>query len=675
MSRLQEDYEEENMDFKWGIKKGVDCVNEDHKFYESFVYEGVEYNLYDCVYVYSSACFETCIGKLVEVYETPNCEKKVKLVWFLRPTDVRNFLKDYEPRWNELFLASGEGIGLSNINPLEVIIGKCNVLCASNDWRNPRASGEELQKADYIFYRTFDVAKLKIEESFSEEIDGVKVEHFFNRKKDQAFNNPLNSTVNVREWIGESSSPKLGFGKAVVDVDVVKDSNPGVKINLVAKELERAAIFNRQGYSPSDISMLGPTNSIGNCQKEESFPENIDGVKESQKPKVNEDKRWRSPSERTKPRIKISGENCTARKLISKVDGVKEQRFSDMEKEKVIVNPLNSRANAREWIGKSSLSPRLGLDNTVGGHAVKKGNSGIQMNTVVKDSEKSTIRQRQSPRSETSVDKDKFGVGRISCSQLKNKEKVRYSEDITPASASGPPLKKIKFFHNENARRENDKLAAQLVQNRGTKNDGLFWEVTPRPDSSWEKSLQKGHELDAVLSLENLDPSYTSSEVEDLVWHALNRRVQAKMLQRSTFSSPYNGKALVIFKSKDAADFAIAELRNRCLVLEDGRPVICRRQTLREPSKPASFVGHLSLDKVRHRKQRDQQMKNGVSTSHCSQLNTIEYEMAMDWCLLQEKSDLWWKALHEQQEKHIRHVRRQLKINFSGQECHSEILK
>ncbi|KAK3219583.1 hypothetical protein Dsin_013553 [Dipteronia sinensis] len=69
MSRLQEDYGEENMDFKWGIKKGIDCMNEKLKFYESFVYEGVEYNLYDCVYVYSTGCFETSIGKLVEVYE------------------------------------------------------------------------------------------------------------------------------------------------------------------------------------------------------------------------------------------------------------------------------------------------------------------------------------------------------------------------------------------------------------------------------------------------------------------------------------------------------------------------------------------------------------------------------------------------------------------------------
>lgn len=51
---------------------------------------------------------------------------------------------------------------------------KCYVLCASNDRRNPQASKVELNTADHIFSRTFDVAKLKIEESFPEEIDGVK---------------------------------------------------------------------------------------------------------------------------------------------------------------------------------------------------------------------------------------------------------------------------------------------------------------------------------------------------------------------------------------------------------------------------------------------------------------------------------------------------------------------
>lgn len=36
-----------------------------------------------------------------------------------------------------------------------------------------------------------------------------------------------------------------------------------------------------------------------------------------------------------------------------------------------------------------------------------------------------------------------------------------------------------------------------------------------------------------------------------------------------------------------------------------------------------------------------------MATSHFSQGNTIEFEMAIHWRALQEKSDLWWRALHE----------------------------
>lgn len=36
-----------------------------------------------------------------------------------------------------------------------------------------------------------------------------------------------------------------------------------------------------------------------------------------------------------------------------------------------------------------------------------------------------------------------------------------------------------------------------------------------------------------------------------------------------------------------------------------------------------------------------------VSTSHCSQPNTIEYEMAMEWLLVQQKSVRSFNALHK----------------------------
>ncbi|KAJ1433863.1 Bromo adjacent-like proteiny, partial [Sesbania bispinosa] len=92
-----------------GNKKGVGVKNKDVQFYESFVYDGVEYSLYDCVYFYHTNHVETSIGKLVKMFEIPTHEKLVKVVWFLRPCEVRGFLGKYQPRWNELFLASGVG--------------------------------------------------------------------------------------------------------------------------------------------------------------------------------------------------------------------------------------------------------------------------------------------------------------------------------------------------------------------------------------------------------------------------------------------------------------------------------------------------------------------------------------------------------------------------------------
>lgn len=102
--------------FSWGPRKGV--TQSGDITYESFTLKGVQYDLYDCVYFYQAGDTETSIGKLVKVYETPAHEKKVKVVWLFRPIDIRRFLRDVEPSWNELFLASGNGVGVSNVNPL-----------------------------------------------------------------------------------------------------------------------------------------------------------------------------------------------------------------------------------------------------------------------------------------------------------------------------------------------------------------------------------------------------------------------------------------------------------------------------------------------------------------------------------------------------------------------------
>ncbi|XAR50585.1 hypothetical protein NMG60_11004943 [Bertholletia excelsa] len=132
------------------------------------------------------------------------------------------------------------------------------------------------------------------------------------------------------------------------------------------------------------------------------------------------------------------------------------------------------------------------------------------------------------------------------------------------------------------------------------------------------------------------------------------------MVLHSPFSSPHCGQAFVIFKTKDAAEHAISKLNRNCLLLTSGRPLVGRKGSVKEPSERTRFVGHLVIDKIRQKQHQDK--KNAVSTSHCSQPNSIEYEMALEWLVLQEKSNLWWDGLWKKQANEIEELRSQLNI-------------
>ncbi|XP_020535262.1 protein ANTI-SILENCING 1 isoform X2 [Jatropha curcas] len=499
--------------FKWGVKRGVGRTNKDIHFYESFTYHGVEYFLYDCVHFQDIGTVESYIGKLVKIYETPTHEKKVKVVWFFRPGEIRNFLGDYEPRWNEIFLASGEGKGLSNINHLEAIVDKCNVICASSDKRNPQPTEQELKLAEYIFYCSFDVRECKILKNFADHIDGIKVEHFFNKTKDKVI-----------------SQPTLKL--------VVKGN--GHEVRKESKEV--TAVLGEQ----EDISYE---------------------------------------------------------------------------------------------------------------HA---------------------ILSRKSPN-----DSGGTGPSKIPCSQVDDKaKKVRsYRDSFTFDTSNIQPHKKRKLSQGEREGTVSNKVGPRVALDRGAKTVG---KVTTRPDSdkrhwfketTWGDKLRMAEEAGTLVLLENLDRSITSSEIEDLLLHALNQRVQAKVIHHSTFSSPQNdsglvlsyaitGKCLVIFESKDAADSSVSKLQRSCLMMAGGRPLVCSTFSLRDPAKPATFMGHICLSRIKRRQ--SEEMRKAVSTSHFSQPNTVEHVMAMDWRVLQEKSDNWWKQLHMRQAKEIEDARNQLRMNYDN---------
>ncbi|KVH93020.1 Bromo adjacent homology (BAH) domain-containing protein, partial [Cynara cardunculus var. scolymus] len=173
----------EEIAFSWGRKERLGGKKLDRQYYGSFTYDGVEYFLYDSVYLWCEGQQEPHIGKLVEIYETHHLDKKVKVVWYFRPSEVQQWLRGTRALSNELFLGSGVGQGLFNINALETISGKCNVVCKSKDKRNPQASIEELKMSDFIFYRTFDVGNCILSERFPDKIAGVEVGHFFNQRK------------------------------------------------------------------------------------------------------------------------------------------------------------------------------------------------------------------------------------------------------------------------------------------------------------------------------------------------------------------------------------------------------------------------------------------------------------------------------------------------------------
>ncbi|GJT87635.1 protein anti-silencing 1 [Tanacetum coccineum] len=173
--------EDAHPEFKWLKKKGVGLKDKEVQFYESFLYDGVKYTLYDDVYMYKEGLQEPYIGKLTKVWERPGNIKKVKVHWFFRPIEILKWLGNTKTLVNEILFASGEGHGLTNINSLESIAGPCNVVCVSKDHRNPQPSAEELEAADFVFYRTFDVQSCTISDTMADKVGGLEVKYVFNR--------------------------------------------------------------------------------------------------------------------------------------------------------------------------------------------------------------------------------------------------------------------------------------------------------------------------------------------------------------------------------------------------------------------------------------------------------------------------------------------------------------
>ncbi|KAJ6295533.1 hypothetical protein OIU78_023542 [Salix suchowensis] len=467
--------------------------------------------------MYKEGETEPYIGKLIKIWENADKTKKVKVLWFFRPREISNYLGDEKTHMNELFLASGEGVGNANVNPLEAIAGKCNVVCSSKDSRNPQPSDEELQEADFVFYRAFDVGNCRILDKIDEKIAGIEAKFLLNRVGNQNCSGAPKLDSNMKEVSGNAvaTDDTRILAKKESYLGDKAASSSGVQFDEVAKTNERQVLVEEKLKAAKAYGDLDDRS----CKK----------AKHDNLTKASYDN-------------KISHET---------------------------INALSEKPKPDEKLANGKFP-------------------------------EASLRQPSEEGSETNYYKIQEPIQR-------------------------PETDRSKWFR------------------------GL----------PWEERMQTAHEQGTLVLLQNLDPSYTSAEVEDIIWQAFKKSCTAKMIQRTARSSPHYGQAFVIFQKREVAEMAVAKLDEVCLMLSNGRPLVGSIAAACFPGKQSTFFGHLTINKLRIHMQRE--MKEAVSTSHCSQPNTLEYDMAMEWCLLQERSDLALRKLRQQQGQELRKLRATLK--------------
>lgn len=511
----------ENIQFSWGKKRAKGGAKMDTQFYGSFTFDNVNYSLYDCVYLFKNGESEPYIGKIVKIWQQ-NEAKKVKILWFFTPDEIRNYLRGPVAE-NEIFLASGDGTGLADINPLESIAGKCTVVCISKDERNRQPTPKEQTVADYIFYRFFDVGNCTLSEQVPEKIAGLEVNVLLNPKDEQVICYPDQDVQGMDQKVGAGLVAPLPQSAAKME-----DEIPVVPLPQSAAKMEDEIPVAAVPLSQSVVISLPPS------------------VKEVDKAQVAD-----------------------------------------------VPLPL----------------------------------------AVEEDVLKPTQKVFKRTQSTQKVLSDKMPSKKLKLSQdltTKNmpSKKLKLSQDLTTQNMAPVPDVKVRPVPS-----------AELPTRQA---DRSKW-FKPQP---WHEKLPIADKEGRLVYIQNLDIRFGASEIVELIREALQLSCTAKPINHPTYDDPNNGKAYVVFKSRNVADEAVMKINSGLVV--GGRPLYCSKGLLKVP-KPASgaLVGHLTISNQKMNPRQREEQKKAVSTSHCSQPNTIEYDLALDWMLVREKQAMKFSILHK----------------------------
>lgn len=494
-----EDSENGVLQFQWGKRRGVGNANKDVKFYDSFIYDEESYSLYDNVYLFKEGDSEPYVGKILKIWEQPGQKRRVKILWYFRPDDISAYLDGHASSKKELFLASGEGVGLSNVNPLEAIAGKCRVICTLRDERNPQPSSIAIEKADFVFSQFFDVGNCTVLEKPPETIAGVELKLLLNHPDDTKSDTFVKLEAVDPGVFDEKSVKQLGSNTDLVKLQPVIE-------NEIDLGIRKVTIKSDVDYADNDI-----------------------------------------------PR------------KVKPVDNLIKQTYDDQEK-----NDAHTR--------KRKYVPDMDAQ-----------------------------------------DSDSVLLPKVSSPLLELEGAKSTTLDVLPQKPTSAPLHQSRWF----------------------------------ADMPWKARLEKAHKHGKLVYLDNLDPSYSSSEIEDLLLEALKIDCIVKIIPQVTFQNPHYGQAYVICNTKNDATSAVQQMDEKCLILPNGRPLCAKLGMLELPQKVSKFPGHLKIEKGRLQPVRVEH-KHAVATSHCSQPNTIEYELALDWLLIRHKYQRSKDRLYKKQQGQLK---------------------
>ncbi|KAI3823721.1 hypothetical protein L1987_05161 [Smallanthus sonchifolius] len=653
------------------------------------------------------------------MWELPDKTKEVKVHWFFCPKEISKWLGETMTLENEILFATGEGLGLSNTNPLwlqgfhdddecenkflglmrplteiewnqgelaletglrcsregneddyetsmdgksevanieeklmvsfgtmsnvlalaikvrsmalifsihleennkEAIIGQCNVVCLSKDNRNPQPSDEQLKAADFVFYHTFDVQCYAILDKMDDKVGGLEIKYVFNREESEKTNpflesasdtkkeNPnifISSETQQQKDDAKGESPNKGIPSLLERNTSFKESDKSHNRPLKKRKSDGKCVepvvalgFEKMTDMPSMKSMVDKADEGG--MKVGIVPVQKVENKMRNKTPAGSDKLYDQPLKKLKSDDKKPPEDEPLKKLSDDKkppeEKIVDSKSKNEDKSPADVNNLKA-SGARgttEDRKNSTISAKVTSVDLEGKKLKRTRDDGsfkvpanrMGTNTNVRD-----LFALSKEKSKSGTALDILGVNKYNNYNKEGK-----------VEQSGESKKKLSM----------NKLLKALSTDKDKKNTYREFVVSSKETSNWfkrlpwdEDRLKKAYDEGTAILLPNVDPDYNSGEVEGIIRHAFKEKCDARILQHTSVSSPHYAQALIILKTKEAAQKVLKKLDEECLMLSNGRPLVATPCPPISTKKNSIFFGHLAIDKARFQNQRE----------------------------------------------------------------------